>query len=233
MNDYIINIDVEKLQPHPINSEIYSHNETQHEELMKSIELNGLLEPLVIDNQNTIVSGHRRYQAIKDLGWDTCNCRLSYFENMKIALVEMNRYRKKTNKEILKEAEILTEEYKTQIKRGSPKKNEKRTSKNWSILNVSDKLGVSTTRLKQLKSIQTYEPKLLDDIDLGKISIYKAYHKVREEHILKNDEPKYYDKHKFKITLKRLLDTYNPATEDIFDVLNSHPKYNSSFSLKS
>ena len=232
MNDYIINIDIEKLQPHPINTEIYSYNKTQQEELKKSIELNGLLEPLVIDNKNTIISGHRRFLAIKELGWENCNCRLSYFENLKIALVEMNRYRKKTTKEILKESEILTEEYKSQIKRGSPKKNEKRTSKNWSILNVSDKLGVSTTRLKQLKSIQTYEPSLLDDIDLGKISIYKAYHKVREEHIVKDDSEFVYDKHKFKTTLKDLLNRYNPTKEDIYDVLKSHPKYNTAFNMK-
>ena len=232
MNDYIINIDIEKLQPHPINTEIYSYNETQQEELKKSIELNGLLEPLVIDNKNTIISGHRRFLAIKELGWENCNCRLSYFENLKIALVEMNRYRKKTTKEILKESEILTEEYKSQIKRGSPKKNEKRTSKNWSILNVSDKLGVSTTKLKKLKSIQTYEPSLLDDIDLGKTSVHMAYSKVREKYILNGKRDKNYDHNSFQTHFRQLLKKYKPDVEQVKLALEKYPSTRNKFILK-
>ena len=50
--DYIIEVDVEKLKPHPINETIYEDNELQLEDLIKSIEINGLLEPIVIDNKN-------------------------------------------------------------------------------------------------------------------------------------------------------------------------------------
>jgi hypothetical protein len=232
MNDYIVNIPIEKLKEHPINSEIYVYDKKQQDELKKSISLNGLLEPIVIDKRNMIVSGHRRFHCIKELGWEEVNCRLSYFENDKVALIELNRYRKKTSKEILKESEILTEEYKTLIKRGSPKKRERRQSKNWSILNVSDKLGVSMTKLKQLKSIQKYEPSLLDEIDLGKISVNVAYSLVRKKYILNGDDDKTSQIQKFKSVFNRSLKDYSPSKELILEILNSQSEYKDSFLLK-
>ena len=111
MSDYIIKMDVENLKPHPINKSIYDFDQKQHDELVKSIELNGLLEPITIDNKHYVMSGHRRLGAIKELGWIDVECRLSHFPNPILSIVEMNRYRKKTSKEILRESEILKEEY--------------------------------------------------------------------------------------------------------------------------
>ena len=60
MSDYIIRMDVQKLKPHPINQTIYDYDKKQQDELKKSIELNGLLEPITIDNKYFVMSGHRR-----------------------------------------------------------------------------------------------------------------------------------------------------------------------------
>ena len=43
MSDYVIRMDVEKINENPLNSMIYGYNPKQHQELKKSIELNGLL----------------------------------------------------------------------------------------------------------------------------------------------------------------------------------------------
>ena len=150
MTDYILNISVDKLKPNPLNEQIYSFNQTDHDELKKSVELNGLLEPITITQNNTIVSGHRRYGVVKDLGWEFVDCRLSEFDNLTIATIELNRYRKKTTQEILNEAKILKEEYSKMVKRGRPKNGEDKNGKNWTILSVSERLGVSTTKLKKL-----------------------------------------------------------------------------------
>tara|TARA_Y100000310_G_scaffold55858_1_gene51201 strand:- start:381 stop:1070 length:690 start_codon:yes stop_codon:yes gene_type:complete len=229
MNDYILQIDTNKLKPHTLNASIYSFNEEQNEELKKSIELNGLLEPLVIDNKNTIISGHRRYEVVKQLGWENVNCRLSYFDNDIVALIELNRYRKKTTKELMKEVEILEEQYK--VKRGRKKLGDS-SSKNWSILNVSDKLGVSTTKLKKLKSIQTYEPSLLDDIDLGKTSVHMAYSKVREKYILNGKRDKNYDHNSFQTHFRQLLKKYKPDVEQVKLALEKYPSTRNKFILK-
>ena len=39
------------------------------EDLAASIEQVGLLEPLVVNTENQVISGHRRLRAIKQLEW--------------------------------------------------------------------------------------------------------------------------------------------------------------------
>jgi hypothetical protein len=192
MSDYIIRMDIEKINPNPLNKEIYGYNKKEHEELKKSIEICGLLDPLTITRDNLLLSGHRRLEAVKEIGWTDVDCRLTDVDNIVISLVEMNRHRVKTTSELLNEAEVLKEEYGKMVKMGRPKKGEEREGRNWTILSVAEQLGTSTTNLKKLMSIKKYEPELLNQIDLGIISTGKAYRLVRERHILngKGGRPK-------------------------------------------
>ncbi len=224
MSNYIVRVDLERLKPHPINEEIYSFNSQDHKELKKSITLLGLLEPIVITNDNLILSGHRRYGAIKELGWEDVDCRLVDVENPKIFIVEANRQRKKTTQEILNEAIILKEEYSKMVKRGRPKNGEENNGKkNWTILSVSEKLGVSTTQLKKLISIKKYDAEMLDKIDMGLISIGKAYTIIREKYILNGNGGRPTTK-TFKIELLELLNKYNPPLNEILDVVENYKK---------
>ena len=59
-------IDTSSLKPHPLNSKIYSNGNTI--DLEVSIQENGLLDPIVITKDNTIISGHRRWNACKNIG---------------------------------------------------------------------------------------------------------------------------------------------------------------------
>jgi len=223
MSNYIVRVDLERLKPHPINDEIYSFNSQDHKELKKSITLLGLLEPIVITNDNLILSGHRRYGVIKELGWEDVDCRLVDVENPKIFIVEANRQRKKTTEEILKEAIILKEEYSKMVKRGRPKNGEDKNGKNWTILSVSERLGVSTTKLKKLMSIKKYSPELLEQIDMGLISVGKAYTIIREKYILNGNGGRPRTK-TFKSEMIDLLEKYNPPMNDIMDVVKNYEK---------
>ena len=40
------------------------------DELMESISEVGLLQPLTIDTSNQVISGNRRFESIKRLGWE-------------------------------------------------------------------------------------------------------------------------------------------------------------------
>ena len=223
MSNYIVRVDLERLKPHPIYDEIYSFNSQDHKELKKSITLLGLLEPIVITNDNLILSGHRRYGVIKELGWEDVDCRLVDVENPKIFIVEANRQRKKTTEEILKEAIILKEEYSKMVKRGRPKNGEDKNGKNWTILSVSERLGVSTTKLKKLMSIKKYSPELLEQIDMGLISVGKAYTIIREKYILNGNGGRPMTK-TFKSEMIDLLEKYNPPMNDIMDVVKNYEK---------
>ena len=221
MSDYIIQMKVSELKPHPINSTIYHDNPDAQKELIHSINLNGLLEPLVINRSNMVISGHRRLQALKEIGWEKCDCRLSEFENEIIALIQLNSYRVKVESEIVREAELLKTEYSKQIKKGRPLKGEVRDGKNWSIVNVSEKLGVSTTKLKKLISIKKYEPSLLEKVDLGLISVEQAYQKVRLKYIVGENDEKY-NSSNFKSSFNQLLKRYNPTFDMVFELLMKH-----------
>ena len=221
MSDYIIQMKVSELKPNPINSTIYNDNPDSQKELIHSINLNGLLEPLVINRSNMVISGHRRLKALKEIGWEKCDCRLSEFENEIIALIQLNSYRIKVESEIVREAEILKTEYSKQIKKGRPLKGEVRNGKNWSIVNVSEKLGVSTTKLKKLISIKKHEPSLLEKVDLGLISVEQAYQKVRLKYIVGENDEKYNNSN-FKSSFNQLLKRYNPTFDMVFELLMKH-----------
>ena len=146
---------------------------------------------------------------------------MSDFENETIATIELNRYRVKVESEIVREAEILKNEYSKQIKKGRPLKGEVREGKNWSIVNVSEKLGVSTTKLKKLISIKKYEPELLEKVDLGLISVEQAYQKVRVKYIVGKNDEKYHNSN-FKSSFNQLLKRYNPNFDMVFELLMKH-----------
>ena len=78
-------IDIKKIKPNPTNDEIYTS--TDLSTLKQSLERNGQLEPIVINKDNTIISGHRRYFSILQLGWKEIEVRVAEYENETIALI--------------------------------------------------------------------------------------------------------------------------------------------------
>jgi ParB-like chromosome segregation protein Spo0J len=61
-------VKVSHLTHHPLNKEIYELSTI--DELMDSISTVGLLQPLTIDQHHQVVSGNRRLEAIRRLGWE-------------------------------------------------------------------------------------------------------------------------------------------------------------------
>ena len=61
-------VKVSSLKHHPKNKEIYTLSSI--EELMESISEVGLLQPLIIDSRNQVISGNRRFESVKRLGWE-------------------------------------------------------------------------------------------------------------------------------------------------------------------
>ena len=98
-----------ELKPHKTNIDIYG-TESVDIDLVESIKNKGILEPLVILENNTILSGHRRWLAAKELKLERIPCRsMSFSDDLdeKEALIEFNRQRKKTSSQIVKEKKLL------------------------------------------------------------------------------------------------------------------------------
>ena len=57
-----------EIKPYKKNAK--KHDEAQIKNVMKSIEEFGVVQPIVVDRNNTIIIGHCRYEAMKRLGYD-------------------------------------------------------------------------------------------------------------------------------------------------------------------
>ena len=57
-----------EIKPYKKNAK--KHDETQIKNVMQSIEEFGVVQPIVVDKNNTIIIGHCRYEAMKRLGYD-------------------------------------------------------------------------------------------------------------------------------------------------------------------
>jgi DNA modification methylase len=106
----IENVNVSDLTPHPLSSQIYDYrrNSKEIKILAKTIELVGLLEPIVINDKNQILSGNRRWRAFMFLGRTTIKAiRTTTNENEEQSIVFHNQQRRKTPREIINEAEAI------------------------------------------------------------------------------------------------------------------------------
>lgn len=102
----------ETLDPHPLNTEVYDDQNDLDESLLSSIRAHGVLEPIVIDSEETIISGHRRVAAAIEVGLEEVPVRVEEFESElaeREALVHHNRQREKTFSQKMREAEVLEE----------------------------------------------------------------------------------------------------------------------------
>lgn len=103
------------LKPHPKNLKIYGKNE-DISDIKASILLNGLTENLIISDNNTIISGHRRWKALTELVNEGHNelafvdCVVKHYETAEAelkAVVSANSTRNKNLEQIGREAIIL------------------------------------------------------------------------------------------------------------------------------
>lgn len=102
-----------ELKPHNLNVEIYG-DESVDMDLVGSIQKKGILEPLVIRDDDVILSGHRRWLAAKHLKLDKIPCRTITFDHdldEKEALIEFNRQRDKTPEQRVREGKQLKDIY--------------------------------------------------------------------------------------------------------------------------
>ena len=214
-------IKLSELKQHPDNSKIYSvDKEQEFDKLRQSISINGQLEPISITKQKIIISGHRRFLAMKSLNYTECEVRIIKPENEIIALIEYNTQRNKTEIDILNESRYLERELKSSIGRGRHATKDRDGKSRVTAIELSKKLGVGVTKLKQLQYIEKNAPRYLTEIDNGGLSTSLAYKIVRAN---LNGSSTQKDKD-FKTEFRKFLKRNKPSLEEIQDTLkNTYP----------
>jgi ParB-like chromosome segregation protein Spo0J len=197
-------VPVDSLRPHPLNEKLYPVNEEEDEDLKESMERSGLLEPIVALPDGTIISGTRRWRVAQKLGWKAVTCEFRSFEDPELAILEYNKYRKKTPRIIKNEYDLLKEKLAPKAKErqeatqlaGRDESGRPVVKKEFGVVKfdktegekihvrdeAAEKLGVSSGQLYKIDYIYDREElarDVVEKLDRGEISVHQAYEKVK------------------------------------------------------
>ena len=173
-------VKVSTLKHHPKNKEIYELSSI--EELMESISEVGLLQPLIIDTKNQIISGNRRFESIRRLGWDEVEVEVKDVKDgeEELLLVHYNKQRIKSFKELINEYLILDNHY----RKGQGTRTDltsAKVGKGSSREIISKEIGISSGQLQKLIYINKHRPEHIELLDKGILTINQSYLQIQRE----------------------------------------------------
>ena len=173
-------VKVSSLKHHPKNKEIYTLSSI--EELMESISEVGLLQPLIVDSRNQVISGNRRFESIKRLGWEEVDVNIIEVnkEEEELLLIHFNKQRIKSFKELINEYVILDRYYrKGQGRRTDLTSVKSNRSSSRDI--VSKGMGISSSQLQRLIFIHKHQPDHIELLDKGILTVNQSYLQIQRE----------------------------------------------------
>src|SRR5713226_8162687 len=111
-NEVVVLIEVDRLIPHPLNREVYGdpRDSSDYAELINSIRAHGVLEPIIVDEEYTVLSGHRRLAAAIDVGLRSVPTRKLEGMNKQAQeelIIMLNQYRKRSTSVMVREAIVI------------------------------------------------------------------------------------------------------------------------------
>lgn len=175
MSRQIMNISPNALKPHPRNEEFFSNAEGEdYQRLKESIQELGVLTPLRVSSDMTIVSGHQRWHAAKELGLESVPVEID--EGLKdedeklIQLIAANFGRMKNDP--IKQGKWLVEYERLRGVRDGRygKRSLDRHNVGLKQSDIADELGVDARTIQRLKNLTTLIPEIQDIISEGKIT---------------------------------------------------------------
>ena len=196
----VVEIPLDKLRVHPINRKIYVNDAERKAELLESIRQHGILQPLIVTPQGDnylILSGARRFECARELGFKAVPCIITHVEDPILAIIEYNRYRQKTPIEIYNELQVLKERLSelARLKQLSKLKQFKESKEFRSVkfdkteaLNTrriaAQTLGVSEGYLSMLEQVVEHKdliPDVFNRLKAGRETVYSAYSQLRSK----------------------------------------------------
>ena len=172
------------LKTHPHNKILY--NDTDAEQvanLAENIKEYGQITPVVINQNNIILSGHRRISALKVLGKTYAECTIKDIEPEEeiFYLIAANKQRQKDMLQISNEIELLYtlyskgQGYRSDIHRNGSSADEKHKS---SRDRIADDLAITNNTISDLRFIRQHRPDVLPHIGTS-ITLSAAAAQVR------------------------------------------------------
>ncbi len=151
-------VNINTIRPNPFTDELYGDFSLTNEDdllLMQTIRIKGIVEPLIISNNNIIISGVRRYKVARFLGITEVPVIVEDINEVReIDVIIHNQYRTKVPFELAKEYEIIRQELgAVQGRRLSEENTEKlNVAKSYVLTHISDsqrKRAVKAVKIKK------------------------------------------------------------------------------------
>jgi MoxR-like ATPase len=209
---------VRELQQHPFNIEIYGQTEV-NQQFIESIK-EGVREPLIINTDKEIISGHRRNKAAKKAGKNEVPVIVREYDSRRqerLAILEHNNYREKSLEDKISEAIGFEENFREQDGRTADQVVEKY---NW---------GRETYRklkkiYKKSKEGNKEAKKRFKEVKNGERSIHSAYTTLFKEENTRKTIDKVFNKTKADREFKpESIEEYFPPKEPEHQTSGSGP----------
>lgn len=104
-----MDMNIQDLKPHPLNDRLYGGEEIP-QGFIDSVRSKGILVPLAVKQDGTIISGHRRWRTAQVLNMDTVPTTIVGYNtdlDEREAIISFNKQREKTFSQTMAEAEEL------------------------------------------------------------------------------------------------------------------------------
>lgn len=168
----------EELKAHPRNSEFFDDIEGENWlAFMDSIKQNGIIEPIVVDQNDVIISGHQRVRAAKELGMETVPVEQKFFpseDDALMALLDTNVRQRGVLPNPVKLGRVFAEYKRLKgVKSGGDRRSEDFKSHNVTFEtpeSIAEKLGYSLTTLKYAEKVTTLPAEYQQLIENGTIT---------------------------------------------------------------
>ncbi len=191
---------VPSLRPHPLNGRIYGE-ESVPEDFLASVRERGIMTPLAVKPDGTIISGHRRWRAAVALRLESVPVQVvSYSSDLdeREAVLEFNRQREKSFSQRMAEAEELKaiETERARVRQATstggprpqlvemlPQAEDKGKTRD----RVAEAVGIGSGRTyakaakvwEAAKSGDIIAQALVDKLDRGQTTVHAAYKQVK------------------------------------------------------
>lgn len=157
MSKEIQNISVNVLKVHPRNTEFFDDiSGKEYEEFKNSIQEEGFVNEIIVAPDMTIISGHQRYKAAKDLGIELVPVRIRedlIDEDKKLKVLLTANFQRSRNSES-KQRKVVSEYVRLcGYKNGGDRKSEGQNDL-LKLSEIAKQLGISEKSLKRILSIE-------------------------------------------------------------------------------
>ena len=207
-------VSVSDLIHHPMNGEIYPYHLLMIYEFHRR---SRLLQNLVINKKNQVLSGNRRLEAIRRLGWDTVEVEVVSSDAEEHLIVHFNKQRVKTCKELLNEFGVLLPYYKLGKGKRTDLTSVPENTGGRARDNIAEVMGVSSSQIGKLLFIQKTDPHYIDLLDEGIRTVSQAYLTVSR---IKNQQERLSHQAKLPPTHRDDFVFHNKSSHQMEEVLD-------------